>query len=429
MLDVRWIREHREAVQLAADAKKIGVSVAELLLWDDRRRELLKQAEDLRRRKNESTKMIAESSRSGERLNESVDHSKMQVRRWNEALKETEKALDKAQREFDRLMGLIPNVPSPDTPPGDNDADNVELRKHGAPPSFDFQTRDHVELGLMHGMLDIPRGVKVGGSRSYFLRGPGVMLHRAVQQLALDLVMEAGFQPVEVPMLVRGEQMWNTGFFPLGADQAYQIHGEDLWLAGTSEVPLISFFQNEIVDVSEPIKLAAVSTCFRNEVGSAGRDVRGLYRVHQFSKVEMVVVCRPDPAVSESLHQEITRHAERLLELLELPYRVMAVCAGDMSQKTYKQYDIETWMPSRGAYGETHSSSNLHGFQARRSNIRCRNEAGKLEYCHTLNNTAVASPRILIPLLENHQREDGSIHIPQALRKYMAGMDILKPNL
>ncbi|MMZ62679.1 Serine--tRNA ligase [compost metagenome] len=223
--------------------------------------------------------------------------------------------------------------------------------------------------------------------------------------------------------------MWNTGFFPLGADQAYRIQGEDLWLAGTSEVPLISFFQNEVVDVSEPIKLAAVSTCFRNEVGSAGRDVRGLYRVHQFSKVEMVIVCRPDPAVSESLHQEITRHAERLLELLELPYRVMAVCAGDMSQKTYKQYDIETWMPSRGAYGETHSSSNLHGFQARRSNIRCRNGAGKLEYCHTLNNTAVASPRILIPLLENHQREDGSIHIPQALRKYMAGMDILKPNL
>ncbi|WP_334077108.1 serine--tRNA ligase [Paenibacillus sanfengchensis] len=428
MLDVRWIREHREAVQMAADAKKIGVSIEELLRRDEQRRDLLKQAEELRRQRNGSTKIIAECSKSGHWPEEGADRLKMRVRRLNEDLRAVETELESTQREFDRLMGLVPNVPSPDTPPGNSDADNVELRKHGEPPKFDFYSRDHVELGLLHGMLDIPRGVKVGGSRSYYLQGTGMLLHRAVQQLALDLVMEAGFHPLEVPMLVRGAQMWNTGFFPTGEDQAYRIQGEDLWLAGTSEVPLISFYENEIVDVSEPIKLAAVSTCFRNEVGSAGRDVRGLYRVHQFAKVEMVVICSPDPAVSESLHQEITGHAERLLNMLELPYRVMAVCAGDMSQKTYKQYDIETWMPSRGAYGETHSSSNLHSFQARRSNIRCRGAEGKLEYCHTLNNTAAASPRILIPLLENHQREDGSIHIPQALRKYMGGVDTLKPS-
>lgn len=197
-------------------------------------------------------------------------------------------------------------------------------------------------------------------------------------------------------------------------------------MVGTSEVPLVSYYMDEVVDVTEPIRLAAMSTCFRSEVGSGGRDVRGLYRVHQFSKVEQVIICAPDADESERMLQEITGHAEELLQLLELPYRVVAVCIGDMSQKTYKQYDIETWMPSRGAYGETHSSSNLHDFQARRSNICCRNAEGKLVYCHTLNNTAVASPRILIPLLENHQLEDGSIRIPAALRPYMGGLENLK---
>ena len=188
---------------------------------------------------------------------------------------------------------------------------------------------------------------------------------------------------------------------------------------------LVSYYADEVIDVRQPVKLAAVSTCFRSEVGSGGRDVRGLYRVHQFAKVEQVILCAPDAATSERMLQEITGHAEELLQMLELPYRVVAVCTGDMSQKTYKQYDIETWMPSRGAYGETHSSSNLHDFQARRSNIRCVDEDGKLAYCHTLNNTAVASPRILIPLLENHQQADGSIYIPAALRPYMGGAERL----
>lgn len=196
---------------------------------------------------------------------------------------------------------------------------------------------------------------------------------------------------------------------------------------GTSEVPLINYYSDEILDLRKPLKLAASSTCFRSEVGSAGRDVNGLYRVHQFAKVEQVVICENDPALSEELLQEITANAEELLQLLELPYRVMAVCIGDMSQKTYKQYDIETWMPSRNSYGETHSSSNVHEFQARRSNLRFRDKDGRLAYCHTLNNTAVASPRILIPLLENHQQEDGSILIPEALRPYMQGLERLVP--
>ncbi|MNZ56604.1 Serine--tRNA ligase [compost metagenome] len=254
------------------------------------------------------------------------------------------------------------------------------------------------------------------------------MLHRAVQQLAVDLLLRKGFTLLDVPLMVRTEAMLQTGYFPLGEDQTYQIAGEDKWLAGTSEVPLIAYYGNEIVDAHKPIKLAAASMCFRSEVGSAGRDVHGLYRVHQFAKVEQVILCEADPELSERLLQEITANAEELLQCLELPYRVMAVCTGDMSQKTYKQYDIETWMPSRQAYGETHSSSNLHDFQARRSNIRYRDGNGILRYCHTLNNTAVASPRILIPLLENHQEEDGTVRIPLALQPYLSGMQRLVPS-
>ncbi|MEF2964384.1 serine--tRNA ligase [Paenibacillus sp. M1] len=427
MLDIWWIREHADAVQEAADAKKLNLSVDELLRRDDRRRELLRETEELRRRRNEGSQEIAEAARKGAMASGETAEMKASLGRIGEQLALLTEKLEEAEREYRELMLLVPNVPSPDTPPGLTDADNVEIRREGEPPAWDFAPRDHVELGDLHGMIDIPRGVKAGGSRSYYLKGPGLMLHRAVQQLALDLLLEAGFTPLEVPLLVREEQMTNAGFFPTGKDQTYGIQGEDLWLTGTSEIPLIAYYGNEIVDVAKPIKLAAASTCFRSEVGSAGRDVRGLYRVHQFSKVEMVVICEPDPAESETLHEEITGHAEKLLKLLELPYRVMAVCAGDMSQKTYKQYDIETWMPSRDGYGETHSSSNLHSFQARRANIRCRDGEGKLQFCHTLNNTAAASPRILIPLLENHQREDGSIHIPAALRPYMGGLERLIP--
>ena len=227
--------------------------------------------------------------------------------------------------------------------------------------------------------------------------------------------------------MVRTDALINTGFFPTGRDQTYHIDQDDRWLVGTSEVSLVSYYSNEIVDVFKPIRLAAVSQCFRSEVGSAGRDVHGLYRVHQFAKVEQVVICENSAQISEAQFQEITKNAEDILQLLELPYRVMAVCTGDMSQKTYKQYDIETWMPSRNAYGETHSSSNLLDFQARRSNLRYRDREGTLRYCYTLNNTAVASPRILIPLLENHQQDDGTIRIPKAIRPYLNGLEFLTP--
>lgn len=424
MLEMKWIRAHAEEVQAAADGKKININIQELLERDEERRALLQETEEGRRVRNALSADIGRMMQAGQR--EQAEGLRSEVKQRNEQLEQLKAKLEAIQEELTRMQLLVPNVVSPDTPVGTSDADNVELRRVGEIPTFEYSMKDHVELGEMHDLIDIARGVKIGGTRSYVLKGAGLLLHRAVQQLALDLLLKQGFTPLEVPLMVREDALLNTGFFPTGRDQVYELTGENKWLVGTSEVPLVSYYADEVVDVEQPIKLAAVSTCFRSEVGSGGRDVRGLYRVHQFAKVEQVILCAPDAAESERMLQEITGHAEQLLQLLELPYRVVAVCTGDMGQKTYKQYDIETWMPSREAYGETHSSSNLHDFQARRSNIRCRDAEGKLVYCHTLNNTAVASPRILIPLLENHQQADGSIRIPAALQPYMGGAEYIR---
>ncbi|MGG3308904.1 serine--tRNA ligase [Paenibacillus lautus] len=428
MLDMKWIREsteNQEELQRVADQKGIALSVAELVRLDDQRRTLLLAVERLRQQRNAISQEISTLVRQGKQ--EEAERTKQQVKDINDQLGKQEALYREVDDAYNKLLILVPNIVSPDTPVGASDEDNVEIRRVGEPPVFDYEYRDHVTLGELHRMIDIPRGVKTAGTRSYYLTGIGAMLHRAVQQLAVDMLVAEGFTLMDVPLTVRTEAMQNTAFFPLGQDQAFQITEQDKWLVGTSEVPLVSFYSGEVVDVTQPIRLAAASLCFRSEVGSGGRDVQGLYRVHQFAKVEQVVLCEASAEASEQLLQEITANAEELLQKLELPYRVVAVCTGDMSQKTYKQYDIETWMPSRGAYGETHSSSNLLDFQARRSNIRYRDAEGELRYCHTLNNTAVASPRILIPLLENHQQADGSILIPKALRPYMNGMERIEP--
>jgi len=421
VLDIKWIRQNEEWVQTIAYQKGIDVSIPQLIELDDRRRQLLQELEQLRQQRNKRTEQIKALIYSNGA--EELDELKRSVKEINAALAETDNKYRDLEQKFKEKMLLVPNIVSPDTPIGKSDQDNVELRMVGDRTAFDYEPRDHVALGELHGMIDIPRGVKTAGTRNYYLKGVGVALQRAVQQLTLDLLMRNGFTLLEVPLMVRTEALFNTGFFPLGEDQTFKIENEDKWLVGTSEVPLIAYYGNETVDVSEPIKLAAISQCFRSEVGSAGKDVQGLYRVHQFSKVEQVILCEASLEQSELLLQEITAHAEELLRLLELPYRVVAVCTGDMSQKTYKQMDIETWMPSRDAYGETHSSSNLLDFQARRSNIKYRDADGNNRFCYTLNNTAIASPRILIPLLENHQEADGSIRIPAALRPYMSGME------
>lgn len=424
MLDMNWIRDNEELVRNTAAWKKVAFPLDELLEWDSKRRLLRRETEQHRAERNGLTKQVEALLRQGDIAAGTT--AKERVREINALLGTLEGELAEAERRCTELLLLAPNPISADTPIGADDSENVELRRNGVPPAFGFTPRDHVELGELHDIVDIPRGVKAGGSRSYVLKGAGLYLHLAVQRLALDVLTARGFTVMDVPVIVRPEALERTGFFPGGKDQTYELNGEKRWLAGTSEVSLVSLYSDEIVELDQPLRLAGMSACFRREVGSAGRDVRGLYRVHQFSKIEQVIICRNDPAVSEQMLQEIMANAEHILQLLELPYRVVAVCSGDMALKTHKQYDIETWMPSRGAYGETHSASNLLDFQARRSAIRFRDADGRLQYCHTLNNTAVATPRILIPLLENHQLEDGSIYIPEALRKYMDGRDKLE---
>ncbi|WP_150272218.1 serine--tRNA ligase [Paenibacillus tepidiphilus] len=423
MLDMNWIRDNQELARQTAGWKKVDFPLDDLLEWDDKRRGLMKETEQLRAERNQQTKEVERLMRAGEA--DAAEVVKQQVREIGDTLAELEAALTEAGQRCAELHLLAPNPISADTPIGKDDSENVELRRVGALPEFTFAPRDHVELGELHGIIDIPRGVKAGGPRSYVLKGAGVLLHLAVQRLALDVLAARGFTAMDVPVIVRPEALTRTGFFPAGKDQTYELSGENRWLAGTSEVSLVSLYSDEVLELDAPLRLAGISACFRSEVGSAGRDVRGLYRVHQFAKVEQVIICRNDPAYSEQMLQEILANAEHILQLLELPYRVVAVCSGDMSLKTHKQYDIETWMPGRDAFGETHSASNLLDFQARRSNIRYRDEDGRLRYAHTLNNTAVATPRILIPLLENHQREDGTIYIPQALRPYMGGQEYL----
>ncbi|QSO51936.1 serine--tRNA ligase [Alicyclobacillus curvatus] len=486
MMDIQFIRQNPDLLQAVARQKGIDVDIARLVLVDAARRERLNQLERLRQERNQASKAIAQLAQNG--LVDGLEASQLkdQVRVVNAKLAEVEQLWAAAQQEYDALMVLVPNVVSQDTPIGTSDADNVELRRVGDLPQRSFNPDhvaigermvipdhvaigermvipdhvaigermvipdhvaigermvipdhvaigermvipDHVAIGERLGVLDFPRGVKVAGNRGYFLKGAGLYLHRAVQQLAVDLLSERGFTVMDVPVMVREEALSHTGFFPLGENQTYQFADDDLWLVGTAEVPLVSYFSGELVDVSQPIRVAGVSNCFRREVGSAGRDIRGLYRVHQFAKVEQVILCEADIDVAEGLLGEITQNAEDLLQALELPYRVVAVCTGDMSQKNYKQFDIETWMPSRNSYGETHSSSLLLDFQARRANIRYRDKNGQLQYCYTLNNTAVASPRILIPLLEVHQQPDGSVRVPAALQRYMNGVTELKP--
>ncbi|MEK0312298.1 serine--tRNA ligase [Cohnella sp. 56] len=432
MLDLTFIREHAELLQRTADRKGIAVSIPALLKQDMLRKALLQEVEQLRAQRNRRTEEIAARFRApGARESQAaaagVEAAKREVRAVNDRLAVLEGQLAEVTAEWRSLLALVPNPVSPDTPDGRSDADNVELRRVGEAPAFAFEPLDHVQLGERLGMLDLARGVKLAGTRSYVLKGIGSRLHRAVQQLALDALERRGFTPLEVPTLVRGEAFAHTGFFPLGRDQTYALAEDDKYLIGTSEVCLVSYYAGEIVELEQPIRLAAATACYRSEAGSAGRDVHGLYRVHQFAKVEQVIVCRADEALADALLHEMTANAEEILRLLELPYRVVAVCAGDMSQKTHKQFDIETWMPSRGAYGETHSSSNVLDFQARRAGIRYRDADGALRFAYTLNNTAVATPRILIPLLENHQREDGSVYVPLALRPYLGGAEEILP--
>ncbi|MCX8128719.1 MAG: serine--tRNA ligase [Clostridia bacterium] len=422
MLDINFIRNNSAIVKKAVADKLMDTDIDRLLELDVRIRDILQQTEILRAERNNLSK-AAPSLQGDEK-----EHAVSRVRSIKEELTLQERNLETVRTEFDKLMLRVPSIPAPEVPPGKCDEDNVEIKRWGNKPEFGFVPRDHMELAEILDIADVPRAVKFAGSRSYFLKNEGVLLEMALCRYVIDKLVSKGFSPLTVPLMVRDTAMYGTGYFPIGSEQAYKITEDDLYLIGTSEVSLVSYHQNEVLTYEElPRKYAGYSTCFRREAGTYGKDTKGLYRVHQFQKVEQVVICRNDDDEAEKLHYEILGNVEEILQSLELHYRIALACTGEIGIGQVRKHEVESWMPSRNNYCETHSCSTLNDFQARRSNIKYRDKDGTLKFVYTLNNTAIASPRILIPLLENNQNEDGSVNIPKVLRPYMNGMEKIIP--
>lgn len=429
MIDLKDLRENPEKYRKGSALKNITVDIEAILKLDAVRLALQQEFERLRAEQNKASGEIG-------RLKDPAQ-KKEAIARVGELKGKVKEAEEKAKVAEAELMPLLLRVPQPpddDVPVGKDAADNVVLRKWGTPRAFDFKPLTHIELGAKHGLMDFERGVKLAGSRSYFMVGLGAQLHNAILRFAMDMMVnENGFTAMNVPVLVREVAMQGTGFFPGGREQAYHVDpgAEEMFLTGTAEVGLTAYHMGETLNEEDlPRKYTAVSTCFRREAGTYGKDTAGLYRVHQFDKCEQVVICANDQAVSRQWHTTMLGYSESLLQKLEIPYRVIQCCTGDIGVKNASMMDIESWMPSRAdarnpeaGYGETHSASRLYEFQARRLNLRYKAKDGTVRFCHTLNNTVVASPRVLIPIMENYQNADGSITIPQALRPYMNGLE------
>ncbi len=469
MIDIKEIRDNPEKFKAACEAKRFAADIDRLLDIDVEIQENKKKLQYIATEKNKLGKSIPKLS--GDERTNAI--GKLSIHKKKEA--KLQEQIKKLQPEFDELMLQVPQPPDDDVPIGKDDKENVEIKKVGEVRKFDFEPKDHVQLGTALGIIDIERGVKLAGTRNYILKGDGALLHWAVLRFAMDFMVGKGYVPMSVPVLVKDEAMTGTGFFPgsedqtyrteedqegiivnheamlktetspggivigevsietrssltvTGLEQPYQTGESKLNLAGTAEVPLTAYRMGEILKQKElPLKYVALSSCFRREAGAAGKDTYGLYRIHQFDKIEQVIICKNSIEESNRFHEEILANSEAVMQALGLPYRVVIVCTGDLGRGQAKKYDIEAWMPSRENYCETHSASKLYEFQARRLNLRYKDDKSKIEnrkskiqYCHTLNNTVIASPRILIPLLELYQNADGSITVPKVLQPYM----------
>jgi seryl-tRNA synthetase len=419
VLDIKLIRAQPDVVKAGARKKRIACDVDKILVLDKQWREMSTEVDSLRAEQKNASKAIGSAAPADRpRLAEEQKQKKAD-------LAVREQGLAALAKDLHELLLLVPNIPADDVPEGKDDSENVEVRTWGTPRAFEFEPRDHIALGEAQDWIDVTRGARIAGSRNYFLKGDLSLLEGAVMRYALERMVAKGFVPLSVPTLVRSEVMVGTGYFPGGEEQAYRTDSrDDLCLVGTAEVPVTALHQDEILSHAElPKRYVALSSCYRREAGTYGKDTRGLYRVHQFQKVEQVIVDVASVERSIEHHHAIVRNAEEVLQALELPYRVVNVCGGDLGQPQVQKFDIETWMPSRKSYGETHSASRFHEFQARRLNMRYRDEQGTVHVCHTLNNTVAASVRMLIALLENHQRRDGTVHVPEPLRPYMGGRE------
>jgi seryl-tRNA synthetase len=413
VLDIKRIREDPGPFRAALARRGLGDAVDRLIAADERRRSLVGRVEELRAEQNRASKAIGAAS--GDEKQALID----QVSMVSAELKELEPQLEEVDAELNRLLAETPNAPHDSAPDGMAEEDAVEVRRnHDQPPAFDFEPRDHVELGRILGVLDTDRGARTSGSRFVYLSGDLVLVQWALVRHALDILVEEGFVPMIPPVLVREEAMYGTGFLPTDEHNIYVTRDDDLYLVGTAEVPLAAYHLGEIVEEADlPLHYAGYSTCFRREAGAAGKDLGGMFRVHQFDKVEMFAFCTPETSWDE--HERLLAIEERILGNLELPYRVVNIAAGDLGGSAAKKYDIEGWLPGQQRYRELTSCSNTTDYQARRMQTRVRRAAGSIEVLHTLNGTATAIGRTLIAILENHQRADGSVQLPASLHPYL----------
>jgi seryl-tRNA synthetase len=414
VLDLRYIRENAAAVEENCRNRGIEADVGLVVELADRRSSLIQDLNELKQRQNQLAKNVG-------RERDEVARQRLieESRTMKQRIPEKEAELAQVEERLREGQLKIPNMTHPDAPIGKDESENVEIRRWGEIPDFGFDLKDHVELGDTLGIIDFEAGTKVAGSKFYFLRGDAVLLELGLVRYAMDILLERGYQPAITPDLARDEHLVGTGFIPRGPEtQIYSVEDSDLSLIATAEITLAGSLADEIVEEEDlPIRLAGLSHCFRTEAGSHGRASRGLYRVHQFTKVEMFAFTTPDQ--SEAMHQEMLEIEERIFQGLDLPYRVVDICTGDLGGAAYRKYDLEAWMPGRNEYGEVTSTSNTTDYQARRLRIRHRKDGGRPQLLHTLNGTALAISRALIAILEINQQEDGSVLLPKVLIPYV----------
>lgn len=428
MQDIKFIRENREKFQMAAKNKKIDLDLDELLLLDEKRRKILNEVEETRKNKNE----LANLGKNGQLKEEQIAKGK----KIKEKIAELEKELEKIEKKYLMLMVKVPVIPSEDTPIGKDDSENVEVLVWGEKPHFDFVPKTHIELAESLDVVDFVRGTKVAGYRGYYLKNEGTLLVMALMMYAMEKMVTKGYLPIIPPTLIREFALFGSGYFrgteyDSGSDNIYQIATRDKemdgseskekkFLLGTAEPSLLAYFSDEILEEAKlPIKVCGFSPCYRSEIGDYGKDNKGLYRVHEFMKVEQVVVSRADLEESTKLQEEMVRISEEMHRELGLPYRKLQICTGDMPAGKYRAFDLEAWMPGLNRYGETGSASNFLDWQARRLNIKYKDKEGNKKFAYLLNNTALPSVRPLIAILENYQNIDGSVTIPEVLRKWV----------
>ena len=405
MIDLKKVREDIAGYKLICQKKGKYFDIEAILALDDKRRALQLEIDQT---KAQQKQLAAQKDYEG------AKSLKIQIQ-------ELETQHTQVDTELKSWLLKMPNTAlHPEVPEGKDDSENVVVQNFWTIPQFDFQPLDHVELMKKHDMIDIERGVKLGGARSYFLKGDGMLLEQAVLQYTLKKIVERGFTPMQVPNIVNPECLQGTGYFPGGEEDAYRMERDDQRLIGTSEIPVTAYHMNEILNEDDlPKKYCGYSACYRREAGTYGKDTAGLYRVHQFQKVEQVVVLPADEKMSEQYYRQILQNSMDILADLELPHRLLQLCSGDLAIGKYNSHDLECRMPSRNAYGETHSVTAFLDFQARRLNLKYRDKDGKIQYCYTMNNTAIATPRVLIAIIENNQTADGKIRIPKVLQAYM----------